>query len=212
MKLGFIGYGSLGRQIETMMREDGWTHPSETVYFDDKASADKLPKAVHFNAWQEEQYSEFTFILALGYRQLHSKGRLVEQMLQENRKLLTLIHSSAIVSPSAFLKEGVIVFSGCVLDQNVKIGEGTIIYNGTIIAHDSYVGKAAFLAPGVTVSGNVSVGDRVFIGAGSCIANAVKIGNDCLVGMGSVVSHDLSDECCAVGNPIRVLKKKLNLK
>jgi len=212
MKLGFIGYGSLGRQIETMMREDGKVLSRETVYFDDMASAENLPSAVPFNAWQESRYEGFCFVLALGYRALPGKYSLIQQMQKEDRKLLSVIHSSAIISPSATIKDGVIIFSGCVLDQGVEIESGTIMYNSTTIAHDSHIGKASFLAAGVIIAGNVLVGDRVFMGCGCSVANTLKIGDDCIIGIGSVVTNDLAEGCSAIGNPIRVLPKRLNLR
>jgi sugar O-acyltransferase (sialic acid O-acetyltransferase NeuD family) len=212
VRLGFIGYGTLGRFIEKMMVEDAWDRPVATVYFDDNASANHLPNAVPFDTWREDGYADISFVVALGYKQLSIKHRLVEEMKRGNRKLLSVIHSSVTLSPSAAIGDGVVIYSGCVVDQNVEIGDGAIVANSTTTAHDTRIGRASFVGPGVTIAGNVTVGDRVFIGCGSSVANSVRIGEDCVVGIGSVVTRDLAAGCSAIGSPLRVLAKRLNLR
>ena len=212
MKLGFIGYGSLGRQIERMLAEDGLVQPLATTYFDDDASSNSHPNAVPFDSWQEDKYADFSFVVALGYKELRIKHKLFEHLLRREREMFSAIHSSATISPSATIGRGVVIFPGCVIDQYAKIGDGTVLYSRTTIAHDCRVGKSSFLAPSVTLAGNVTVGDRVFIGSGTCVANTVQIADDCIVGIGSVITHDLSSGCSAIGNPIRILSKRLKLR
>ena len=80
------------------------------------------------------------------------------------------------------------------------------------ISHDSVIGANSFLAPGVVVCGNVRVGKQCFIGAGSVISNGVSIGDNAIIGVGTVVSSDLPAGSSAIGNPMRILDSKIELR
>lgn len=51
------------------------------------------------------------------------------------------------------------------------------------------------------------MGDRVMIGAGAVILGSLKIGNDVSIGANAVVTHDIPDNCVAVGIPARYKQK-----
>jgi acetyltransferase-like isoleucine patch superfamily enzyme len=44
------------------------------------------------------------------------------------------------------------------------------------------------------------------------VSNGVRIGTGCRIGAASLVSVDLADGVSAVGNPLRILKDRLELK
>lgn len=52
----------------------------------------------------------------------------------------------------------------------------------------------------------ISIGEDCWLGMGVCILPGVTIGNRVIVGAGSVVTHDLPDNCLAVGNPARPIR------
>lgn len=53
----------------------------------------------------------------------------------------------------------------------------------------------------------VSIGDGCWIGGGVIILPGVNIGDGTVIGAGSVVTKDIPDNCVAVGNPCRVIKR-----
>lgn len=53
----------------------------------------------------------------------------------------------------------------------------------------------------------VKIGDNVWIGGSVTILPGVTIGSNVTVGAGSVVVNDIPDNCVAVGNPARVVRK-----
>ena len=55
--------------------------------------------------------------------------------------------------------------------------------------------------------GRPVIGDNVACGANVVIIGNIHIGNNVTIGAGSVVVKDLPDNCVAVGNPARVIKK-----
>lgn len=53
----------------------------------------------------------------------------------------------------------------------------------------------------------VAIGDNVWIGGSVTILPGVTIGSNVTIGAGSVVVNDIPDNCVAVGNPARVVKR-----
>jgi maltose O-acetyltransferase len=52
----------------------------------------------------------------------------------------------------------------------------------------------------------VTIGADCWIGMGACILPGVTLGDRVTVGAGSVVTHDLPDNCLAVGTPARPIR------
>lgn len=53
----------------------------------------------------------------------------------------------------------------------------------------------------------VTIGDDTWLGGGVIVLPGVTIGKRCIIGAGSVVTKDIPDDCVAVGNPAKVIKK-----
>lgn len=53
----------------------------------------------------------------------------------------------------------------------------------------------------------VKIGSNVWIGGGAIILPGVTIGNGTTIGAGSVVTKSIPENCIAVGNPCRVIRK-----
>jgi len=53
----------------------------------------------------------------------------------------------------------------------------------------------------------VKIEDNVWIGGGTIILPGVTIGKNSVIGAGSVVTKDIPNNCVAVGNPCKVMKK-----
>ena len=53
----------------------------------------------------------------------------------------------------------------------------------------------------------ITIGDGCWIGGGVIILPGVHIGNGSVIGAGSVVTRDIPENCVAVGNPCRVIRK-----
>ena len=53
----------------------------------------------------------------------------------------------------------------------------------------------------------VRIGDGCWIGGGVIILPGVTIGKGSVIGAGSVVVKDIPEDCVAVGNPCKVIRK-----
>lgn len=53
----------------------------------------------------------------------------------------------------------------------------------------------------------VKIGNGCWIGGGAIILPGVSIGDGAVIGAGSVVTKNIPENCVAVGNPCRVIKR-----
>lgn len=205
--IGFIGYGALGRQIAFFLRQTGIS-TERFIFFDDTLSGEKVYR---FNAWKEKRFRDMDFVVSIGYKHLNLKNDLIHELLESKRSLYSFIHPSSFINPSAQIGKGVIVYPMCNVDQHAELKDGAFLNNSVCVSHNSIIGNSCFLAPGVVVSGNVCIDNSTFIGIGSIISNGIRIGSNCIIGAGSMVSKDIDSNQSAIGNPLRILSKPLNI-
>lgn len=141
-------------------------------------------------------------IISIGNNQIRKK--IAEKLDVE---FGTVIHPSAVVSPSAKIGEGTVIMPGAVINADAVIGKHCIINTGSTIDHECVIEDYCHIAPGVNISGCTTVGEGTWVGVGSCVIQCLHIGKNCMIGAGSVVVKDIPDSVIAFGNPCRVIKK-----
>ncbi|MDP9349428.1 MAG: NeuD/PglB/VioB family sugar acetyltransferase [Gemmatimonadota bacterium] len=119
-----------------------------------------------------------------------------------------LVHPSAIVSPSAVLGRGTVLFPRAVVNAAASVGEAAIINTGAIVEHDCVVGDGAHLSPGAVLTGGAQVGPCSWIGAGAVVLPGVRVGAGVVVGAGAVVIRDVRDGAKVVGVPARSIAQE----
>lgn len=120
---------------------------------------------------------------------------------------LIIIHPHAVISPSAHLGEGTVVFAGVVINAEARIGKNVIINTGAIVEHDCVIGDHVHIATGARLAGAVTVGEGAHIGIGATARQGIKIGKNAVVGAGAVVIKDVADDTTMIGVPAKPLSK-----
>ena len=59
----------------------------------------------------------------------------------------------------------------------------------------------------IEASHGIRIGEDCWLGGGVIVCPGVSIGKRCIIGAGSVVTKDIPDDCTAVGNPARIVKR-----
>jgi acetyltransferase EpsM len=140
-------------------------------------------------------------VVAIGSNQI--RARCAALALDRGWELATLIHPSAIVSPSARLGAGTVIMPHAVINAGAEIGSNCIINTAAVVEHDCRIGDHVHLSPGVLLGGAVTVEPLVHMGLGSIALPGSVIEACAVVGAGAVVLRAVSRGETVVGVPAR---------
>lgn len=141
-------------------------------------------------------------VILPGYTYL-ATWQSIERLLGEGRRLVTLIHPSAVVARSAEIGPGCVIFPNVVIGARTVVGAGTIVNRGALVGHHGTIGAGSFLAPGANVGGGVTLGEQVHVGIGAVIRDDRRVGDHAVVGAGAVVVADVDAGITVVGLPAK---------
>lgn len=137
------------------------------------------------------------------------RRKLFSLVLNLKFEIPNIIDPSAEISQHATLGKGIFVGKNAVINAQSNIGDAAIINTGAVVEHDCEIGAFAHISPGATLCGNVKIGTDSHVGAGSVVIQGLHIGKRVIIGAGTVVIHDIEDDCTVVGNPGKVIRKKM---
>ncbi len=86
------------------------------------------------------------------------------------------------------------------IGSNVMFGPGVHLYTATHPLHKTERRLLEIAKP-------ITIGDDCWIGGQSVICPGVTIGPGSVIGAGSIVTKDIPENCLAVGNPAKVIRK-----
>lgn len=130
----------------------------------------------------------------MGIANMKYRRVIIQQLQQEGARFVTLIHPTALVSPSATIG------AGCVISHNVSIGpkavlgDFNLINSRCTIGHDTAIGSYNFLAPQVVTGGFAAVGEENFFGTNAVILPAIALGNRNTVAAGMIVDKNVLND------------------
>lgn len=184
--------------LESQMNIVGYTAPEGTSEFYN------LPYLGNDEVILDYSSDEIELVLGLGTITISNLRRTIyEKFKSKGYTFATVIHPTAIISPSATIGEGVQIMAGAIIQTKSTIGENNILNTGCQIDHNCYIRNHSHIAPGVILSGGVSIGDNCHIGVGTTVIQNIKIGNHVLIGAGSVVINNIEDKRKVYGIPAR---------
>ena len=97
-----------------------------------------------------------------------------------------------------------------VYPQGIYIGENTLIASGTTILTHEHV-KRDNKNPRNPWVTNTYIGRKCFVGIEVIIMPGIKIGDEVIIGAGTVVTKDIPSNSIVVGNPGRILDRKISM-
>ena len=200
-QIAFLGFGSLSLQIIDVFNLNNHNY----MKFDDNNST--FPFDLYYDS-----LDKYNWIIALGYKHLNKKNKIINKMLESKCSLYSLIHASSYIAKTANIENGTTIYPMCNIGENTHIKSGAIITSSVTICHNSIIDIGTWVSPGTTILGNVQIGKGCFIGAGTTISNNISIGDNVIIGAGSLITQDILDNYHVIGNPMKILDKKINLK
>lgn len=133
-------------------------------FLDDKESKERLGPISDWKKFKDTH----VFHIAIG-------NNSVREKLGKEIKTVSIIHSTAYVSPSAKIEEGSFIGINTVINSNVKIGKNCIINTGSIIEHDTKIDDYSHISYRVLIGSNVWIGKKVFLDMNKIVERGTKI-------------------------------------
>jgi sugar O-acyltransferase (sialic acid O-acetyltransferase NeuD family) len=161
--------------------------------------------------WLHKQAIKRSVAIVLGVGDNCSRRLLAERCVEWEVEILSAIHRSAAVAPSAELGPGTVVMGGAVINSEAKLGRGVIVNSGAIVEHDVEIGDYAHVSPNASLGGASRLGSVSHLGLGAVVLPGVSVGSESVIGAGAVVLKDLPSKVVAVGVPARILRSASHL-
>jgi acetyltransferase EpsM len=125
----------------------------------------------------------------------------------EEKKFLTIIHPTAIVSKYSKIGYGVSIHPFVNISVNVVIKNNVHIFSHSFIGHDTTLDHFCYVANNVSMGAFIKVNEGGYLGMNCTIRERIKIGKWSIVGMGSVIINNINNFSVVAGNPGIELKK-----
>jgi len=148
--------------------------------------------------------------LGLGIGPNHWRNTIHSEVAQAypTAKFPSIVHASALVSPSAVLGNGAVLLAHASAGANSQIGLGALLNTGASLDHDSTLGDFASLGPGARTGGDTSIGARTMIGLQAGILQGRIVGEDTVIGAHSLVIENIPPLSVAIGTPCRPTRSR----
>jgi len=151
-------------------------------------------------------WSDFSELCHVARGNNSARQRCGLEAQKKGKKLFTVVHPSACLSPTAIVSDGCFIAAKTVVAAESKLGEGCIINHGAVVDHDCCIGPYSHIAPNATLGGGVIVGQGCLIGAGATILPMTKIGDGSVIGAGAVITGDVLNNQTYIGVPGKQVK------
>jgi len=151
---------------------------------------------------KQSEFSKIKTSLVIAIGDVDTRKKIVDSLPREIN-YQTIIHPSAIISPSLKIGVGSIISAHAVISIDVAIGEHAQINFHSSIGHDCNIGDFFTACPGARISGSCNIGNQVFLGTNCSLRQNLDIADKVNIGIGAVVLRDIDAQGTYFGNPAR---------
>lgn len=196
--LFIYGAGGHGRVVADAAIASGWLVAG---FIDDHRAGEREADWLVLDHEDLEEHPSAVVHVAIGDSQV--RRLICERLAREGRKLVTIAHPTAWVSPSAELAENVYVGPQAAVNAAATIEIGAIINTSAVVEHHCHMGAFSHLSPGAALAGAAQLGTMSSMGTNASAIPKVRIGERCIIGAGAAVIEDIGDDQTVMGVPAR---------
>ncbi|WP_078553416.1 acetyltransferase [Bacillus alkalicellulosilyticus] len=205
MQIAIIGNGGHGKVIRDII--NSYDNYQIIGYFDDKYEDLLITDEMYYGPIRfveklVDYFDDISFVIAVGNNRI--RQLIVDSLSLRNDQYISLIHKTAVISPTAQIGFGTVIMANAVVNADAQIGNHTILNTGSIVEHDATIDDFVHLCPKATITGTVHIGEGVQVGANATVVPNITIGEWSVIGAGAVVISDTPSNCTSVGVPAKV--------
>jgi sugar O-acyltransferase (sialic acid O-acetyltransferase NeuD family) len=204
-----VGAGGHGREIADIIHTT--PHQKLLGFIDENVEIHKrlingIPVLGGFSFLSNLDRNSVKVICAIGTPTIHKA--LIQRTISLGFQFTNVISPSSIISSSATISHGVVVFPQVSVGANATLKSFSCLNVGVTVSHDTLVQEYAIINPGAHLAGNVTIGIGCMVGMGSNIIQGCSVGDWTTIGAGTVVVKDMPANVTAVGVPARIIYPK----
>ena len=143
--LVLIGAGGFARTLTDIVRQANQFQ--KIILLDDSLKKGVSGTCSEFIRFMDD---ETEFFPAISDNQIRHKW--IKTLHKNNAKIATIIHSSAYVSPTVSLSNGVAILPGAIVNTGCRLDSGVLVNCGAVIDHDCVIETCAHIRPRAVVS------------------------------------------------------------
>jgi sugar O-acyltransferase (sialic acid O-acetyltransferase NeuD family) len=206
LDVAIIGAGGFGREVLQYSRDAvavGWPH-RVVGFIDDRSDVlhqFDVSVPVVGGLADVGRVGAQAFIIAIGDPIL--RRRVADVVDEIGGVLVSLIHPTAYVSPTAQIGSGTLLCPYTLIAANSTLGSNVAVNVFASVGHDARVGEHCVISSYSAVTGAVSLGSESFLGTHCTITPGRTIGRRSKVSAGSTVTRDAPAGSLLVGNPAK---------
>jgi sugar O-acyltransferase (sialic acid O-acetyltransferase NeuD family) len=206
--LAIYGAGGLGKEIyDTAISKSSEKYEMIVFIDDNEKIHDFYSSTVYTFERFQDSFNVHECRVIIGVGEPSTRSLLYEKIMNSGYCIASVIHSSAIISPTSKVGNGTYIGPLSFISSDTSVGHNVIIQPHAMIGHDVSIGDSSVISTNVVLAGNCMVGARTFVALNVSVEQKIKIGDDSIIGMASCVNKDIPSEVIAMGYPARVLKK-----
>lgn len=146
-------------------------------------------------------------LLTLAVGSPKGKRAISARLKVRGGRFATVVHPSAIESPTCRMGEGVIVGTHAGPGVDTMLGDFVTLNSYSGIGHDAVIGAFTTISGHCDITGGAQIGEDVFIGSNASILPGVNIGDRASVGAGSIVYRTIKAGATVYAPPAKLLKR-----
>lgn len=206
LDVAIIGAGGFGREVLQYCldaRATGWPHRI-VGFIDDRPDALQqfdLPVSVLGGMDDLGQINTDAFIIAVGKPAM--RGKIARSVADAGRILVSLIHPTAYVAPTARIGPGTVLCPFALVAANASLISNVAVNVYASVGHDARIDENCVLSPYSAVAGSVRLGAESFLGTHCTVLPGTIIGRRSKVSAGSIVTRDAEAGSLLIGNPAK---------
>lgn len=201
MNLVIVGTGAVAAELTSYIEAQNKFADEEKInllgYLDSAENIDKYwskyklkqPVLGNINSYQANEDDYFL----VGISDLEFRSKMLNILRNKGFNITGFIHHSSIVSESAEIGIGNIIYPHCIVGPNCLIGDHNFITSYSFISHDCRVGNNNFFSTS-GLGGRVTIGDNNFFGIRSTVIPKVNIGSNNVIQAGMTIDKDVEND------------------
>lgn len=140
-------------------------------------------------------------LIAIGDSDIRT--RIARRVRQRGGRLVTLIHPTAYIAPTAQIGSGALICPFATVSARAVVESDCVLNNYACVGHEAHLGDGSVLSPYSALLGRSKVGRSCFLGAYAAVGPGVSIGASSKLAAGSIALRDASAGSMLVGNPAK---------